>query len=146
MGDVVEIGCGFGGQAVILDKIAKVKSYTFIDLWQVNLLITRFIESTPLSCTYTARTLRNTSDHSGSWNLLISNYAFSELPFSLQTQYFDKVVSKSKHGYMTMNSGIEGRFADMSNMSAEYLLERIPQAVRTVETPLSHKGNYLLSW
>ena len=47
--NIVEIGCSFGGQAVILDKVCKIKSYTFLDLWQVNLLIKRFIEYTSFS-------------------------------------------------------------------------------------------------
>ena len=45
IGNVVEIGCGYGGQAIILDQLLQIESYTFYDLWQVNLLIKRFIEN-----------------------------------------------------------------------------------------------------
>ena len=37
--NIIELGAGFGGQALILDKIYKINNYTFIDLPQVNKLI-----------------------------------------------------------------------------------------------------------
>ena len=40
-------------------------------------------------------------------DLLINNYAFSELPKNLQIKYLEEVISKSTHGYMTMNSGLD---------------------------------------
>ena len=48
--DVIEIGCGYGGQALILSRVMEINSYTFLDLWQVNLLIRSVrIRSTPSS-------------------------------------------------------------------------------------------------
>ena len=32
IGNVVEIGCGYGGQAIILDQLLQIESYTFYDL------------------------------------------------------------------------------------------------------------------
>ena len=29
IGNVVEIGCGYGGQAIILDQLIEIESYTF---------------------------------------------------------------------------------------------------------------------
>ena len=31
LGNVVEIGCGYGGQALILDKVCNLTSYAFYD-------------------------------------------------------------------------------------------------------------------
>ena len=58
IGNVVEIGCGYGGQAIILDQLLKVNSYTFYDLWQVNLLIKRFIELSSFNAKYSICTLK----------------------------------------------------------------------------------------
>ena len=38
-GNIVEIGCGYGGQYIILDKYFNIKRYTLFDLPQVNKLI-----------------------------------------------------------------------------------------------------------
>jgi hypothetical protein len=39
------------------------------------------------------------------YDLVISNYAFSELPSELQTRYIEKIILKAKRGYLTINSG-----------------------------------------
>jgi hypothetical protein len=57
LGHIVEIGCGHGGgQSIILDRIASIKTYAFVDLWRVNMLIMRFIEASSLSCNYSTST------------------------------------------------------------------------------------------
>ena len=146
LGHVVEIGCGYGGQAIMLDKVASLKSYTFYDLWQVNLLIKRVIENSGFSCKYAICTLRDYSCPRTSWDLAISNYAFSELPISLQSQYIDLVLSGSSAGYMTMNSGDHGKFGDIENMSKQVLVHSLPNPVLLDEIPLSMPGNYIITW
>ena len=37
------------------------------------------------------------------YDLVISNYAFSEIDLRTQTEYFEKIIKKAPHGYMTMN-------------------------------------------
>jgi hypothetical protein len=146
LGHVVEIGCGYGGQAVILDKVAEIQSYTFIDLWQVNMLIKRFIEASPLSCNYSVSTLREAFRPSNSWDLAISNYAFSELPKVLQKKYLTNIIWASQHGYMTMNSGIEGSFGNVNNMSLSELQSALPTSSVIDERPLTYSKNYILTW
>jgi hypothetical protein len=146
LGHVVEIGCGYGGQAVILDRVANIESYTFIDLWQVNMLIQRFIEASPLSCKYSISTLRQASRQRDSWNLAISNYAFSELPKGLQQNYLEEIILPSKHGYLTMNSGAEGCFGSIENMSLAELQETLSNSSRQEERPLTYFKNYILTW
>ena len=107
IGNVVEIGCGYGGQAIILDKLLKIESYTFYDLWQVNLLIKRFIENSNFSTKYTIATIKeDTFNLRNSWEFCISNYAFSELPKALQEIYINRILNKTKKWYMLMNSGV----------------------------------------
>ena len=145
--NIVEIGCGFGGQAVILDKVFQIKNYTFLDLWQVNLLIKRFIENTRFSSKYTISTLREYQKRIDSFDMVISNYAFSELPIQLQEKYFNEILSKSKNGYLTMNSKEGGGTFDVKNsMSKADIKERIPNCKFSEEEPKSAKDNYLVTW
>lgn len=145
LGHVVEIGCGYGGQAIILDKIGKIKSYTFLDLWQVNLLIKRFIENSQFSAKYTISTIRNLNGRK-SWDLVISNYAFSELAIDLQKLYFNEILSNSDNGYMIMNTGREEESSRNLHLSKKYLLNKITGCVCTKEVPSTSNKNYLLSW
>lgn len=146
LGHVVEIGCGYGGQALVLDKVAKIASYTFVDLWQVNMLIKRFIESSSFSSKYSLSTLRDNQKGRKSWDLVISNYAFSEFPKSLQEYCLSEIISNSKNGYMTMNSGLEGGFCGIKNMSKDEIKGAIPGAMFSEERPLTGSRNYIVAW
>ena len=146
LGDVAEIGCGYGGQAVILDRVVNLSSYTFFDLWQVNLLITRFIEASPLTCSYEVRTLRSLNFQKSAWRLAISNYALSELPVFLQERYYENVLRQSSNGYLTMNSGVNGLFGGIPNYSQEKWLGLLDGSSVDEEVPLTGPNNYILSW
>ena len=147
IGNVVEIGCGYGGQAIILDQLLEIESYTFYDLWQVNLLIKRFIEDSNFNTKYTISTIREDSFKCrNSWDFCISNYAFSELPKAIQEIYINKILNKTKKGFMLMNSGVSGKFGNIRNNSQKELLNRLRNATINNEIPLTHKNNYLLTW
>jgi len=142
----VEIGCGYGGQAVILNQLIKIEKYIFIDLWQVNLLIRKFIEDCSFDTNYMVSTLGELDDNFLEFDFVMSNYAFSEMPKKLQIQFFNKIISKSKNGYMIMNSGIEGKFSEIDNLSQKELLEMIKGSKIYEEDPLTFEKNYLIKW
>ena len=147
IGNVVEIGCGYGGQAIILDQLLQIESYTFYDLWQVNLLIKRFIENSNFSSKYTISTIREDSFNCrNSWDFCISNYAFSELPKAIQEIYINKIINKSRKGFMLMNSGVSGKFGNVINFSQKELLNTLKNASIHDEIPLTYVDNYLLTW
>lgn len=147
IGNVVEIGCGFGGQAIILDKLLEIESYSFFDIWQVNLLIRRFIENSNFSSKYSISTIREDSPNMrNSWDFCISNYAFSELPKGLQEIYINKILKNTKKGFMLMNSGVRGEFGSVKNNSQKELLNLIRNAKILDEIPLIDKNNFLLTW
>ena len=147
IGNVVEIGCGYGGQAIILDRLLNIDSYTFYDLWQVNLLIKRFIEDSNFSTKYNISTIKEDSSNArNSWDFCISNYAFSELPKELQEIYINRILNKTKKGYMLMNSGLSGEFGNIKNHSQKELLNILKMASVQREIPLTYKNNYLLTW
>ena len=147
IGNVGEIGCGYGGQAIVLDKLLEIESYTFYDLWQVNLLIKRFIENSNFSTKYNISTIKeDTLNTRDSWNLCISNYAFSELPNSLQDIYINRILKNADKGFMLMNSGESGEFGNIKNHSQKELLNKFINAKIGNEIPLTHENNYLLTW
>ena len=142
-GKVAEIGAGYGGQASILHKLEMFSSYSIFDLDTAKELISIYLEKQGVQ-NYDFPTL-NGKDHS--FDLVISNYAFSELPKDLQLAYLERVILKSSKGYMQMNSG-KSNFTKRSHgkITIEELLQKIPNSRVLPEIPLSGPDNYLLIW
>lgn len=141
----VEIGCGYGGQCLVNDQLLNIKSATLFDLPIVNKLIERYLECFLLNGSYVTSTINNLVD--SSYDLVISNYAFSELPRSLQIKYIEKVLSSSEKGYLTMNSGRGGAFdLSSSKLSIDELEEMLPPFEVMEEHPLTYEHNYIIVW
>jgi len=144
----VEIGCGFGGQAIILSRLASIQHYTFVDMWQVNLLIQRFIEESGFNIEYEIKTIRQSSTRHDN-TLVISNYAFSEFDIQLQAMCLKKFILTSKHGYLTMNTGMNGMaFNGQANrhITSEMLISLIASARQSSEIPQTNYANYVITW
>ena len=142
---VAEIGVGYGGQLLIADKVLKFKQYDLFDLPPVLSLSSKYIESHTLNSSYQTTTL---NQHRGDTNydLVISNYAFSELPSQLQIRYIEKILSKAKRGYLTMNSGKPNSAFQEDKLSLDELRKYLPPFEILPENPLSHAGNYIIVW
>ncbi len=81
------------------------------------------------------------------YDLTISNYAFSELPYEVQKEYLEKILKKSKRGYMIMNSGrtnFSGR--STGKMTLKELNREIPTLEVREEYPKTGPDNYVLIW
>jgi putative sugar O-methyltransferase len=141
---IIEIGGGYGGQALILDKIFKIKLYELLDLPPVLKLISKYLESHILNCAYKVSTL-NQKTGEDAYDLVISNYAFSELPKHLQQKYIEKVLCKCKRGYLTMNSGRTVSSSE-GKLRLDELKELLPPFDVLEETPLTSKDNYIVVW
>ena len=81
-----------------------------------------------------------------SWDFCISNYAFSELPKAIQEIYINKIINKTRKGFMLMNSGVSGKFGNVINFSQKELLNTLKNASIHDEIPLTYVDNYLLTW
>jgi len=140
-----EIGVGYGGQLLILDKVFKFKQYDLVDLPPVLILASKYIESHTLSSAYQTISL---NQHQGNiiYDLVVSNYAFSELPSELQTRYIEKILSKAKRGYLTMNSGKHNSAFIKNKLSLYELRKLLPPFEIIEERPLTHPGNYIIIW
>jgi len=143
---IVEIGCGYGGQALINDRVFKIKQYKLIDLPPVLTLISKYLESYILNCAYETSTLNQIST-ADKYDLAISNYAFSELPGPLQRMYIEKILKNCKKGYLTMNSGKSDTKTDhLGRMTIKQLEKLLPPFEILEEKPLTNNENYIIVW
>ena len=78
-----------------------------------------------------------------SYDLVISNYAFSELKREVQEDYFANVVQKSKRGYFTYNDISPKEYVALS---AEEFAGRIEGAEIFKELPTTAPKNVLVVW
>lgn len=145
MTHISEIGVGYGGQFLINDKIFRFDEYHLFDLLPVLDLTSKYLESFVINNSYRTFLL---NQHSGKneYDLVISNYAFSELPSKLQIKYIEKVLSKSKRGYLTMNSGLPNSAFQYDKLSITELEKYLPKFQIVSENPLTHPGNYIIVW
>ena len=141
---IIEIGAGYGGQAVILDCLLNSKEYTFVDLREVNLLIKKFLSKSDVDFIPQFNSLEDSFNKQ--YDLVISNFAFSELSRKLQNIAMNKIIKKSNKGFMIINSH---NFNEAYNFyTKEELLSELPNSKFLPEIPNSSlKGeNYLLTF
>ncbi len=139
---VAEIGIGYGGQARVIANFAKIKEYSFYDLKSVQTLAAEFLSNSnskldPIYCNIEKVTLEN-------FDLVISNYAISELPLTIQNTYIENIIVTAKYCYMIMNSGA----SDFTNRSAGKLsqiefLSKVPGLKVIDEVPKTGPDNYV---
>jgi len=99
--NIIEIGVGYGGQCKIINDCYKPASYTLVDLPEVIALSKRYLTSSNYDNVHYF-TQENLPDKE--YDLVISNYAFSECERSIQMGYVNDVLKKSKNGYITFNT------------------------------------------
>ena len=143
LGNVAEIGCGYGGQALVNDQLLNVTFAHLFDLPFVNMLIDKYLNTQLLRGAYRTNVINNTLPQD--YDLVISNYAFSELPKVLQLAYIKKVISRSKHGYLTMNSGT-GSSRSTGKLTLDELKDLLPEFSLIEEEPQTAAQNYIIVW
>jgi hypothetical protein len=138
---ISEVGAGYGGQAVVIDRLFKIQSYSIYDLSYSCDLIKKYTErlGTEMPLSFYRDSIENTSEI----DLFISNYAFSELKRDIQIAYLNNLISKSKRGYVVYNHITEGHF---DSMDVNEFKARIDGAEIFAEKPLTFSGNQLVIW
>lgn len=96
---IVEIGGGCGGLCKILSDLGGFASYTLIDLPACNALSQKYLERLGIQNVHFVDA--TTLNELGQYDLVISNYAFSEFDRSIQDQYVEKVIKPTPRGYIT---------------------------------------------
>lgn len=136
-----EIGVGYGGQCRVIHAAEQPASYTLIDLQPALALSQRYLEQFCLSAP--VRFLSMNEVEPCESDLVISNYAFSELRRDVQELYLSRVIRQARRGYMTLNRINPD---DFDSYSYEELLAIIPGSRLEPEIPLTHPGNAVLIW
>lgn len=139
--NVAEIGVGYGGQCVALGKLFDIARYELFDLEPVLGLADRYIKDANVNILIG----KNSSPIklSTPCDLLISNYAFSELIHAVQQDFFINVIRDAKRGYVIYN---HINPAEFQSLSATEFASMIPGAEIFMEIPLTHPKNVLVVW
>ena len=138
---IAEIGIGNGGQAIHLLNYYKKIEYSGYDLAPILELATSLIQRFNADFDFSMFDGKNPVEQNV--DLVISNYAFSELNLTTQEKYLEKLISKSKAGYMIYN---HIHALGSTSISATDLIQRIPGAEIFEEIPLTYEGNVLVVW
>jgi hypothetical protein len=138
---IAEIGVGYGGQCVGISKVFDFASYVMYDLASTLKLAQRYVSE--MSPNVPVKMGDYTNLVTQSLDLVISNYAFSELQRELQEEYFSKIIAVSNRGFITYN--------DISPESFNYMdykefAERIPGSEIFFENPTTNEENRIILW
>ncbi len=141
---IVEVGAGYGGQAFVLDAMSYFTKYCIFDLPEVQVLTAKYLSLLNISG------IEYLDIHSIEYcesDLVISNYAFSELPKNLQEVYLERVLRHAKNGYLLMNSGMSNSTGrSIGKLSISQIKESLPHLQVLTENPLTGPDNYLIIW
>ena len=140
---IAEIGVGYGGQCRLIRSKLPHAMYTLFDLPEVLGLVEKYLKHYP-ECRENIRYVDGGHIYlDDEYDLVISNYAFSELQREVQDMYLDKIILRSKRGYITYNP-LSHRI--LGGYSDDELLKKIPDSVRLEERPLTFNGNCIIVW
>lgn len=139
--DICEIGVGYGGQCRVIDDYFKPSTYCLVDIQPALALAQRFLDNYILQSVISYKTANELQLRE--YELVISNYAFTELPRSLQDAYLRKAILNSRRGYITYNEITPPEFR---SYKADELVAMIPGARILPEHPLTHPKNCVIVW
>jgi len=105
--NIVEIGGGYGGLALVISKMFKFSNYYDVDLDAPTKLATKYCSLTGVDNFHVVTPSELEKLEDVEIDLLISNYAFSECNYETQDVYIEKILSKAKRGYITHNTSPE---------------------------------------
>lgn len=140
--NIAEIGVGYAGECRILTSYFSISKYSLFDLPEVLGLSRRYLNmfGNMDKISFVDGTKIMVEDD---YDFVISNYAFSELVRDVQNIYLDKVILKSKAGYITWNSL---SYDVLDGYSLDELLKLIPGSSVIAEEPLTAPNNCIIIW
>jgi putative sugar O-methyltransferase len=139
--NICEIGVGYGGQCRIINADSKPKKFTLVDIKSALELTQKYLDYYIIPSTLEYKTMNELSTQS--YDLVISNYAFTELPRSFQEVYLERVILNSTKGYITYNDISPDYF---NSIKKEELVKIIPGSKIIEEIPLTHPKNCVIIW
>jgi hypothetical protein len=116
-------------------------SYCLVDITPALTLAQRFLDNFITPATLTYKTLNELERRA--YDLIISNYAFTELRRPVQEAYLEKIILPARRGYITFNDTNPG---DFNSFTLDELLHIIPGSQVHDEEPLTHPKNCIIAW
>jgi len=138
---ICEIGVGYGGQCRIVNSIFSPSEYTLVDIKPALMLCQRYLDNYVINSVLSYKTMNELEVKQ--YDLVISNYAFTELTREIQDVYLKKIILNSKKGYITYNDISPESF---KSYKKEELLKIIPNSRIIDEKPLTHERNCIIIW
>ncbi|NEO70953.1 putative sugar O-methyltransferase [Moorena sp. SIO3H5] len=139
--NICEIGVGYGGQCRVINAYYKPATYCLVDIEPALSLAQIFLDNYILHSVLTYNTMNKLGQRD--YDLVISNYAFTELPRTIQDIYLNKVIFNSKRGYITYNEITPQEF---NSYKSDELIKMIPGSKILKEEPLTHPKNCIIVW
>lgn len=142
---IAEIGIGYAGQCrLLISRLNSLERYSLFDLPEVLELAKKYLGKFGKDTADKVKFVDGTHiDVEESYDFVISNYAFSELVRSVQDIYLNKVILRSKAGYMTWNTL---SCDELDGYCLEELLEKIPGSSTIAEEPSTKTNNCIIIW
>lgn len=138
---IAEIGVGFGGQASLIHMMTQPSQYIFYDIPPVLNLVNRFTTELNVIGNFIYNDGRTPIISNP--DVVISNYAFSELSRPIQEEYLNNVILRSKSGYITWNSLSAEK---LDGYTLADLVKMIPNSEILPERPYTAEGNAIIVW
>lgn len=151
---VCEIGGGYGGQCTVMNAISGFATWHIVDLPEANLLQQKYLSTNNIKNVnvYNLSTIDKLFEK---YDVVISNYAFSECKKQIQDIYMQKIISKATNGYMLMNfcwddeshgKGWQKQNGYENMMTEMEFKKYIPTLNIEKEVPETHPKNKLYFW
>ena len=138
---IAEIGVGYGGQCRVINAAYTPAEYSLIDLQPALALTQRYLDHFVLSGPVAYRTMNELVARD--YDLVISNYAYTELPRPLQDCYYERVLKHSARGYITYNDVNPGSF---DSYGLDEFRDKLDGVRIEPERPLTHPKNCVVCW
>ena len=143
---IIEIGGGYGGQCKVLSDLYDLKEYILVDLPEALALAKRNLHELGVK-NVTLLTPEEVKE-GDVYDLVISNYAFSECTRPVQQEYLEKIIARATRGYLICNQ-IFGclNTPPLSPRELTCELEKIHRVPCLLpEIPCTAQGNFLVVW
>jgi len=143
---IVEVGAGYGGMCKVLADVAGFASYTIVDIPQCTAIAKKYLSSLGVQNVTFLDDAELTSPQT--FDLLISNYSFSEMSVRDQYRTLVCLIENAPRGYMLLNSLAPAAGSPCMQMNTLISLLLQMGKVGTVESekPLIHPSHLLLTW
>ena len=154
LGRVVEVGCGYGGQAQLALGLSTASSYALYDLPEAGVLASKYLHRTlppDIASRAVARppmtaVLADAEPDGSRVDLFISNYAISELPAKVQFGYTEKLASRTRFGYVQWNHGIHREAMTAAELAGTMSRRFSKRVNMRREQPPTAPGNMPATW